>query len=187
MRLGIKNTPKVRLEVDFKSFWDPIICEITFLTKTNLFETNYSKPLRQPQVDLLYRVYLKHRNSILEFGKVRNIRYRFCKITISLYVDVALRAASILETDDFLFVDVALRAASILKDCVFLWNSCMSSKSQNTFIWLDLSIGSMLDFLVLKNAVECTSQRLKWTSGARVMIIFGRSVARSLDWFFSKL
>ena len=31
----------------------------------------------------------------------------------------------------------------------------------------------MLDLLVLKNAVESTSQRLKWTSGARVMIIFG--------------
>ena len=31
----------------------------------------------------------------------------------------------------------------------------------------------MLDLLVLKNAVECTSQRLKWASGARVMIIFG--------------
>ena len=38
----------------------------------------------------------------------------------------------------------------------------------------------MLELLVLKNAVECTSQRLKWTSGARVMIFFGRSVARSL-------
>ena len=31
----------------------------------------------------------------------------------------------------------------------------------------------MLEQLVLKNAVECTSQRLKWTSGARVMTIFG--------------
>ena len=31
----------------------------------------------------------------------------------------------------------------------------------------------MLGLLVLKNAVESTSQRLKWTSGARVMIIFG--------------
>ena len=30
----------------------------------------------------------------------------------------------------------------------------------------------MLVVLVLKNAVECTSQRLKWTSGARVMFIF---------------
>ena len=28
----------------------------------------------------------------------------------------------------------------------------------------------MLVILVLKNAVECTSQRLKWTSGARVMV-----------------
>ena len=28
----------------------------------------------------------------------------------------------------------------------------------------------MLDVLVLKNAAECTSQRLKRTSGARVMI-----------------
>ena len=31
----------------------------------------------------------------------------------------------------------------------------------------------MLELLVLKNAVECTSQRLKSTSGARVMIVFG--------------
>ena len=33
----------------------------------------------------------------------------------------------------------------------------------------------MLERLVLKNAVECTSQRLKWTSGARVMTIFNCS------------
>ena len=43
---------------------------------------------------------------------------------------------------------------------------------QNCLICLVLSIGSMLVFLVLKNAVECTSQRLKRTSGAWVMIIF---------------
>ena len=49
------------------------------------------------------------------------------------------------------------------------------------FVWVDLSIGSVLERLVLKNAAECTSQGLKWTSGPRVMIIFGRSVARSLD------
>ena len=30
----------------------------------------------------------------------------------------------------------------------------------------------MLELLVLKKYAECTSQRLKWTSGARVMIIF---------------
>ena len=45
---------------------------------------------------------------------------------------------------------------------------------------LELSIGGVLELLILKNGVECSSQRLKWTSGARVMIIFGRSVARSL-------
>ena len=39
---------------------------------------------------------------------------------------------------------------------------------------LYLTIGSVLELLVLKNAAECTSQRLKWTSGARVMIIFDR-------------
>ena len=35
---------------------------------------------------------------------------------------------------------------------------------------MDLSIGSVLDVLVLKNDAECTSQRLKRTSGARVLI-----------------
>ena len=43
-----------------------------FLLKTNLLETNYSKPLRQPQVDPAYRVYLKHRNSILKFYSNRS-------------------------------------------------------------------------------------------------------------------
>ena len=37
---------------------------------------------------------------------------------------------------------------------------------------MDSSIGSVLELLVLKNDAECTSQRPKWTSGARVMIIF---------------
>ena len=32
----------------------------------------------------------------------------------------------------------------------------------------------MLERLLLKNSVDCTSQHLKWTSGARVMNIFGR-------------
>ena len=47
---------------------------------------------------------------------------------------------------------------------------------QNTFIFLDLSIGSGPDRLVLKNDAECTTQRLKQTSGARDMIIFRRLV-----------
>ena len=30
----------------------------------------------------------------------------------------------------------------------------------------------MLEMLVLKNAAECSSQRLKWTAGARISTIF---------------
>ena len=68
-------------------------------------------------------------------------------------------------------MDVALRAASTLKNRKFLIYLIFLTL-QNLIICLDLSLGSMLERLVLKNAVECTSQRLKWTSGARVMIIF---------------
>ena len=64
-----------------------------------------------------------------------------------------------------LFVDVALRAASILKNHIY----SILFTLQNFFICLDLSLGSMLEVSVLKNAAECTSQRLKWTSGARVV------------------
>ena len=46
----------------------------------------------------------------------------------------------------------------------------MSPKRQNTVNWLDLSLRSMLELLVLKKYAECTSQRLKRTSGAGVMI-----------------
>ena len=41
---------------------------------------------------------------------------------MALFVDVALRAASILENNDISFVDVALRAASILKNLIFLYS-----------------------------------------------------------------
>ena len=41
---------------------------------------------------------------------------------------------------------------------------------QKCFICLVLSLGSMLELLVLKKYAECTSQRLKRTSGAGVMI-----------------
>ena len=34
----------------------------------------------------------------------------------------------------------------------------------------------MLVLFVLKNDVECTSQRFKWTSGARVMVLFNPDV-----------
>ena len=67
-------------------------------------------------------------------------------------------------------MDVALRAASTLKNRKFVIYLIFLTL-QNLIICLDLSLGSMLDSLVLKNAVECTSQRLKWTSGARVMTV----------------
>ena len=54
-----------------------------------------------------------------------------------------------------------------------VFNVCRPSVKTALF-----SLKSMLELLVLKNAAECTRQRLKRTSGARVMIIFGRSVAR---------
>ena len=46
----------------------------------------------------------------------------------------------------------------------------MSSKRRNTVNWLDLSLRSMLELLVLKKYAECTSQRLKRTSGAGVTV-----------------
>ena len=91
-------------------------------------------------------------------------RLRFGKITIILFEDVALRAASILKSHIF---------------CIL----CMSSKSQNTFIWMYLSIGGVFECLVLKNAAECISQRAKRPSGARVMTCSrsrDRAMARSL-------
>ena len=39
----------------------------------------------------------------------------------------------------------------------------------NSFFPSYLRFGSMLERLVLKNGVDCTSQRFKWTSGARVV------------------
>ena len=38
----------------------------------------------------------------------------------------------------------------------------------------------MVEVLVSKNAAECANQRINRTSAARVMLILGRSVARSL-------
>ena len=69
-----------------------------------------------------------------------------------------------------------------------LWSSSVEDTAvqifqipTETLIWLDLSIRSMLERLVLKNLTQRTSQRVKWTSGARVTIIFFPSLARSLD------
>ena len=80
-----------------------------------------------------------------------------------MFVEVAQWAALISKIATFLFVDVALWAASILKNNIF-YIYLISSRLQNSLIWLDL-----IELLVLKNAVECTSQRLKRTAGAQVM------------------
>ena len=89
----------------------------------------------------------------INFEKFENLKSRFWKIT------------------SLLFVDVALWAASILKNhaCYNYW---IFFTLQNSIICLLLNIRSMLEVLVLKNGAEYTSQRLKWTSGAQVMIIF---------------
>ena len=49
-----------------------------------------------------------------------------------------------------------------------------------TRICLDLSIKSVLKRLDLKNLTQRTSQRVKWTSGARVTIISFPSLDRSV-------
>ena len=52
--------------------------------------------------------------------------------------------------------------------CIYL----ICFKLQNSVIWPDLSLRSMLVVLVLKNGVECTSQHLKRMFGGLVLIIF---------------
>ena len=69
-----------------------------------------------------------------------------------------------------------------------LWSSSVEDTTVQVFqiptetpTWLDSSIRSMLERLVLKNLTQRTGQRVNWTSGARVTIIFfHRSLARSL-------
>ena len=65
------------------------------------------------------------------------------------------------------------------KSC-FVYSVHVTPVRKNMFFSLNLSIRIMLELLVLKTAAECTCQSLKWTGGARVMTIFGRSVARSV-------
>ena len=57
---------------------------------------------------------------------------------------------------------------------------CQMDVYQLTFS-LYLSIGSVLERPIWKNAAQRTSPCVKWTAGARVVIIFDHSVARSLD------
>ena len=56
-----------------------------------------------------------------------------------------------------------------------LWQNHVSvifegfAEVKNSLIWMVLSLVSMLEVLVLKNLIQRTSQRVKWTSGARDM------------------
>ena len=88
-----------------------------------------------------------------------------------LFVDVALRAASILEMHDFLLcLCCPAGGLDFEKSCFFiLYNFLHIAKLPNL---LGFEPREYARTLSLKNAVECTSQRLKRTSGARVMIVF---------------
>ena len=82
------------------------------------------------------------------------------------------------------FLFVTLPGAFFLRNHIFQ----ILQTPTDTLICSDLSIKSVLERLVLKNLTQRTSQRVKWTSGARVTIIsfpiarsIVRSIARSLD------
>ena len=124
--------PKYALGPIFQAPWGR---ENTFLSKTNLFKTNHAKPLRQPRVILVYRVYLKHRNSILKFRKVRKKTVSIWeKNTMSLFVDVALRAASILENNDFPFCECCPAGGlDFEKSCFFVFIQFSSSCKTRLF------------------------------------------------------
>ena len=64
---GIEHVPKIDLEIDFWTHRGPKFNEKhIFLSKTTLSKLIYSKPFWQTHHELTYRVYLKHRNSILK-------------------------------------------------------------------------------------------------------------------------
>ena len=68
----------------------------------------------------------------------------------------------------FICVWPCRRQNNLKNDVLFVFQDLANIK--NRFIFIVLNLMSMLDVLVLKNDAKCTSQRLKWTSGARVMI-----------------
>ena len=56
-----------------RQLFNTLGCPAVFCPKTNLSKTNYSKPFREPSlVELLYRVYLKHQNSIWKKSKFKS-------------------------------------------------------------------------------------------------------------------
>ena len=144
--------------------------ENTFLPKTNLFKAKYAKPFWETLFDLLYRVHLKHQNWILIFSKVWKKRSRFWKNTSSLFRWCCPAGGLDLRNSRF---PILLMLPCGRPRC---WKIEFSSiyliflTLQTSLICLDLSFGSMLERLVSKNGIECSSQCLKWASRARVMI-----------------
>ena len=63
-----------------------------------------------------------------------------------------------------------------------VWSSSYDQlRSFHLELILCVVTASVLELLALNNAASRTSQRLKWLSEARIMIIFGRAIARSLS------
>ena len=86
-------------------------------------------------------------------------------------VDLVVDLSDIDLDDDLVDVDLDVDLVDVDLDVVPFCGCCPAGgldleKSSFFVFCLDLSLGTMLDSLVLKNAIECTSQRLKWTSGA---------------------
>ena len=84
-----------------------------------------------------------------------------------LFVDVPAGGKFCKKTR-FVFLLMSLPGANFVKNSVFVIFKGFA-RVKNDVIWMVLSLRSVLERLVLKKYAECTSQRLKRTSGARVM------------------
>ena len=83
---GVTIVPTYDLEVDFWTFWDTILYATRVLLVNNIIQTNYSKRLRQPYVDLRRRVHLKHQNLFSKCSKKLEQTYvGFQIILLSVY------------------------------------------------------------------------------------------------------
>ena len=107
----------------------------------------------------------------------------FLEINDWSFLFVTLPGAKILKNrvclkiHDLSFLFVTLPGPKILKNRVFLYLKVFqrtpktSFGAQKRYFLKDLSFGTMLELLVLKSPIQRTSQRVKWTSGARDLTI----------------
>ena len=89
----------------------------------------------------------------------------FCLNCLS-FLFVTLPGGFFLKIDGLSFLFVTLPGGFFCKTP----NFSTLLESHEDFICSKLSLVSMLELLVLKNLIQRTSQRVKWTSGARDMI-----------------